>query len=103
MQWLQYRAGQMEEDRGSYQITSNRSGTPTNPPKSAVVEVRDQAICEMATRIYYRGRLGPYPANGVAVIRVGDAYAVLGDIRGGEWLLLEIYNMNFEKIGSFFV
>lgn len=98
MMYLKYRAADMVEAPDSsltYSLRSSRSR------KAEVVEIHDQAICEKATRVYYRNQLGPYPADGVAVVRFGDRYGVLGDIHMGEWTLLQIYNLKFETIGGF--
>lgn len=92
--WLKLRIeGMVKNEADSAAAAKKNSSTE-------IVEVHDQAICEKATRAYYRDRLGPYPADGVAVVRFGDRYGVLGDIHGGEWTLLRIYNMKFETIGG---
>lgn len=94
MMWLKLRIeGMVKNEADSAAAAKKNSSTE-------IVEVHDQAICEKATRAYYRDRLGPYPADGVAVVRFGDRYGVLGDIHGGEWTLLRIYNMKFETIGG---
>ena len=65
-----------------------------------IIPISDQRVCEQATRAYYRHHLGPLPIDGVAVVRVGDRYAVYGERHGGEWTILEIYNLAFELITS---
>ena len=72
---------------------------PALPPDSAVV-VTDERVCERAARMYYRYRLGPIPAGGVAVVRVGNRYAVYGGNRAGEWTILVIFSDRFESIAS---
>lgn len=94
MMFLKYRIEDMVK-READSTSTMKTKTPT-----LVVEVHDQAICERATRAYYKDRLGPYPADGVAVVRFGDRYGVYGDIHGGEWTLLRIYNLTFETIGG---
>ena len=98
MMWLKYRVGDMVEAPDSSLIFTLR---PSQSRKAKIVEIHDQAICEKATRVYYRRQLGPYPADGVAVVRFGDRYGVLGDIHAGEWAILEVYNLNFEAIEAF--
>lgn len=70
---------------------------PALPPDSAIV-VSDERTCERAARAYYRHRLGPIPAGGVAVIRVGNRYVVYGANRAGEWTIMSIYSDRFEPI-----
>jgi hypothetical protein len=101
MQWLKYRAADIAKELERTTIASPATGKESSENAVEVVEVHDQAICERATRAYYRDRLGPYPADGVAVVRIGDSYGVYGSIRGGEWTLLVVYNLNFEPIGGF--
>lgn len=72
---------------------------PRVPPDSAI-RVTDERVCERAARAYYRYRLGPFPLGGVAVIRIGNRYAVHGDMRAGEWTILSIYSDEFELISS---
>ena len=72
---------------------------PALPPDSAIV-VTDERVCERAARTYYRYRLGPIPPGGVAVVRVGNRYAVYGANRAGEWTILTIYSDRFEYITS---
>lgn len=95
MYTLKYRAENLAKETDS---TGTRR--PISKPP-AVIEIHDQAICERATRAYYINHLGPYPADGVAVVRFGDRYAVLGDIRGGEWTVLEVFNLKFEPIDGY--
>ena len=70
---------------------------PALPPDSAIV-VTDERVCERAARAYYRHRLGPIPAGGVSVIRVGNRYVVYGANRAGEWTIMSIYSDRFEPI-----
>ncbi|HEY2067195.1 MAG TPA: hypothetical protein VGG84_14675 [Gemmatimonadaceae bacterium] len=72
---------------------------PAVPPDSAVL-VRDERTCERAARAYYRHRLGPTPAGGVAVVRIGNRYAVYGAQRAGEWTILSIYSAQFDYIAG---
>jgi hypothetical protein len=74
-------------------------GLPRLPPDSVLV-VRDEHVCERAARAYYRRELGPFPASGIAVVRVGNRYAVQGTIRAGEWTILVIFSAEFEPIAS---
>lgn len=67
-------------------------------PRDSVVLVRDEAICERASKAYYRHELGPTPPGGVIVIRMGNRYAVQGAIRAGEWTITTIFSMEFESI-----
>jgi len=99
MMFLKYRVEDMVE--GPDSTLMYRIPSPESRKGQVVVEVRDQAICEKATRVYYRDQLGPYPADGVAVVRFGDRYGVLGDRHGGEWTVLEVYNLKFETIAGF--
>ena len=72
---------------------------PRMSPDS-VVHVTDERVCELAARAYYRYRLGPVPEGGVAVLKVGNRYAVYGANRAGEWTILQIYSENFEFISG---
>lgn len=69
-------------------------------PSDSVVRVTDERVCERAARTYYRHELGPIPAGGVVVVRVGNRYAVYGDLRAGEWTILSIYSDQFELISN---
>jgi hypothetical protein len=62
--------------------------------------VTDDSVCARAARVYYRHHLGPLPGTGVAVVEVGEAYAVYGDARAGEWTILMIYNRAWEALAS---
>lgn len=64
----------------------------------SVVVVSDERVCERAAREYYRHRLGPLPAGGVTVLRIGNRFAVEGAIRAGEWTILTIFSAQFEPI-----
>jgi hypothetical protein len=101
MEWLKYRANDFVKKADSSRTSAEATKKHSGPEITQVIEIHDQAICERAARTYYRSRLGPYPADGVAVVRFGDKYGVYGDIRGGEWTLLEVYNLNFEPIGGY--
>ncbi len=61
-------------------------------PPARVRVVSDTALCRQAARAYYRHALGPPSARGVVVVEIGDAYAVYGDSRAGEWTILTIFN-----------
>jgi hypothetical protein len=71
-------------------------------PLDSIIVVSDEAICERAARAYYRHVLGPMPAGGVSVVRVGDRYAVLGGIRAGEWTVVTIFSLQFDPIVNLF-
>jgi hypothetical protein len=75
--------------------------TPGKATSIRLDPVTDQAICERAARAYYRYELGPFPADGIAVVRFGDRYGVLGNIHGGEWALLRIYDLDFHTITNY--
>jgi hypothetical protein len=63
--------------------------------------IMDQSICERASRVYYRYKLGPLAPEGAAVGRFGDKYGVYGDVHAGEWTILAIFNSKFESLGSY--
>jgi hypothetical protein len=67
-------------------------------PPDSVVHVTDERVCERAARAYYRRELGPMPPGGVAVLRIGNRYAIYGARRAGEWTILEIRSKEFELI-----
>lgn len=100
-EWLKMRVTQIFPRRDSLRAAAGYPRARSSEAPVRGVEIRDQAICEKATRAYYRNELGPYPGDGVAVMRYGDEYAVYGDIHGGEWTILAIYNLNFEPIDGY--
>lgn len=66
--------------------------------RDSLVLISDEAVCERASRAYYRHRLGPTPPGGVTVIRVSGRYTVYGANRAGEWTIMSIYSLAFEPI-----
>ena len=60
--------------------------------------VTDERVCERLAHTYYRRRLGPRPAHGVLVARVGDLYAVYGKPTGGHYDILGIYTSDFTLV-----
>lgn len=81
-------------------ITRREQRLPLVHPDS-IVYVDDERICERAARVYYRYRLGPRPLGAVSVARVGDMWVVFGELHIGEWTGLDVYNRDFELVGSF--
>ena len=71
-------------------------GFPVVPPDSIRL-VTEERVCERLAQLYYRSRLGPRSAKGVAVARVGDLYLVYGEGRppGSYFDLLGIYTTAF--------
>lgn len=69
-------------------------------PADSVVRITDERVCERAAHTYYRHILGPIPAGGVVVLRVGNRYAVYGSLRAGEWTILSIYTDRFELVSN---
>ena len=74
--------------------------TASELPADSVIVVTDERMCERAARTYYRHELGPMPAGGVTVLRVGNRYVVSGAIRAGEWTITTVYSAQLEGIVS---
>lgn len=98
---LKYRVREIAREDDSTAIANAVAEATMRPAPTRVEIIADQKICERATRAYYRHTLGPLRNDGVAVARFGDKYAVFGEIRAGEWTILTIYNLQFEKLGQY--
>jgi hypothetical protein len=96
---LQAIIGVVEADGAEGDVARRLYSLPRTT-RDSVLLVSDEAVCERASRAYYRYRLGPTPPGGVAVMRVSDRYAVFGANRAGEWTILSIYSLAFEPIAN---
>jgi hypothetical protein len=86
--------------RGAEAELSRRQFNLPELPADSVIVVTDERMCERAARTYYRHELGPMPAGGVTVLRVGNRYVVSGAIRAGEWTITTVYSAQLEGIVS---
>jgi hypothetical protein len=60
--------------------------------------IADYGICHRASARYYRDVIGLRTIRTVSVARVRDRYIVYGDKRGGEWTVVEVYDLAFRLI-----
>jgi hypothetical protein len=98
---LKYHLMEIARAADSTYIAYSVIQAPGRATTTRVEIILDQRICERASRAYYRYKLGPLPPEGAAVGRFGDKYGVYGDIHGGEWTILAIFNLKFENLGSY--
>lgn len=100
-EFLKYRLREIAHESDSTAMANGTAAAMRRIIPTRVEIITNQTICERATRAYYRYTLGPLHSDGVAVGRFGDRYGVYGDLRGGEWTILEIFTLEFEGLGAY--